>query len=80
MIPDGLRCTPHLLAKLRERDIAPEEVAECLRRPDVIEPHMGRRRFVRGSLVVVVAHDGALITVLIRSRTAWDSTVARSRT
>lgn len=79
MIPDGIYATPHFLAAMRARDIDAAEVADCLRRPDIIEPHEGRRRYVKNGLVVVVAHDGALVTALLRSRETWDNAAVRAR-
>ncbi|MGX4690750.1 DUF4258 domain-containing protein [Streptomyces sp. JNUCC 63] len=74
-----LRITPHFLDVIARRDISPAEVADCLRRPDIVEPHDGRRRFVRGRIAVVVAADGALVTALLRDRAHWTDADARNR-
>ncbi|MFF0790214.1 DUF4258 domain-containing protein [Streptomyces spiralis] len=69
----GYRFTKHALAQMAKRDVSPEEVGEAIRRPDGTEPHQGRTRYVKGSLCVVVAADGAIVTVLLRGRaTTWD--------
>lgn len=57
---------------MRRRGVSPEAVGEAIRCPDVTEPHDGRRRYIKGSLVVVVAEDGAIVTVLLRSGATWD--------
>ncbi len=83
--PDGVALTHHARRVMAERDVEPEEIAEALRRPDVSEPHEGRRRFTRGPLSVVVAEsaDGrraVVVTVLLRRRASWSDADARNRT
>lgn len=74
-----LRCSRHALDTMRRRDISPEEVADVLLRPQVVEPHRGRYRYVRDGLTVVLAKDLTIITVLLRSGSQWTDADARNR-
>ncbi|WP_181804615.1 DUF4258 domain-containing protein [Streptomyces shenzhenensis] len=79
-----VRVTSRAWDAMKRRDVAPEDLADVLRAPDVAESHNGRTRFVRGPLAVVVAvdPDGApvVVTVLLRSRAQWgdDDTIRRA--
>ncbi|MFI8086875.1 hypothetical protein ACIF9R_00965 [Streptomyces sp. NPDC086080] len=67
------RFTKHVLAQMAKRDVSPEEVGEAIGCPDGTKPHQGRKGYVKGSLYVVIAADGAIVTVLLRGRaTTWD--------
>lgn len=78
-----VRLTRHALDVMRSRDVEPEEVADVLRTPEIVEPHKGDRRFVRGPLAVVVRDlaDGTalVLTVLLRSGARWTDADARAR-
>jgi hypothetical protein len=78
----NLKISAHGWRAMAARDVSPEEVVEILRRPEVVEPHDGRRRFVGKGLAVVVAGDDlspVVVTVLLRERRQWTSADARAR-
>jgi hypothetical protein len=70
----------HALAHMEARGVTWAEVVETCQRPHVVEPHQGRRRFVRDGLAVVVAEDGTVVTVLLRASAQWTDGDARART
>lgn len=74
-----VRFTHHALTVMKRRDISPEEVANALADPQIVEPHQGKRRFVRDGLAVVVAPDLAIVTILLRSSVQWTDADARAR-
>lgn len=73
---ERLHITRHAWQAMKDRNVTPEQVVAVLRDPAVTEPHMGRRRFVKGDLAVVVDDDGVLlrvVTVLWRRGQQWTS-------
>jgi len=78
----NLRITRHAVGVMGERGVEVEEIVEILRRPDVVEPHDGKRRFVGHGLALVIAGDDerpVLVTVLLRRRDQWTNADARKR-
>lgn len=73
------RFSGHALEVMEARNVSPEAVGAAIREPDVVEPHQGRRRFVKGDLVVVVGPDGVIVTVLLRDRAEWTAKDCRAR-
>lgn len=69
----------HALTTMVARGVTWPEVVEAYRNPQVVEPHKGQRRYVRDGIAVVVAPDGAVVTVLLRSSAQWDDDDARGR-
>lgn len=80
----SLVLTEHARDVMKRRGITFEQVAEVVQRASIIEPHKGKRRFVRGDLCVVVATDPrgfkTVVTILLRSQDQWSDTDARNRT
>lgn len=77
-----LRFTGHALKAMRSRHVEVEDVVEALLRPEVVEPHASRVRFVREGVAYVVAEEQGrpiLITVLLRRRDEWTNADARGR-
>jgi hypothetical protein len=71
-----LKITVHARDNMEEREVTIAELAAVLKSPDLIEPHKGRRRFVKGDLVAVIADDRTgpvLVTVLWRRPDRWTS-------
>jgi hypothetical protein len=80
----SLKITRHAREQMHAREVSFAEVVSALAEPDVVEPHKGARRFVRGELVLVVIEDEAtdrpvLITVLWRRPERWTSAQMRGR-
>lgn len=78
----NLKISAHGWAAMEKRDVSPEEVVAILRRPEVVETHEGKRRFVGEGLALVVAGTDdrpVLVTVLLRERRQWTSADARNR-
>lgn len=73
--------TKHVLEKLATRDVTWGQIVEVVENPEVIygPDHRGKKILQRGKLSVVVAADGAVVTVLLRSEEQWDDGDARSR-
>lgn len=82
-LSDRVRVTAHAREVLLRRAIPWQEVAEALDRPEVTEPHEGRRRHVRRGLVAVLAEPESarpvLVTVLLREASPWDDAACRRR-
>lgn len=71
-----LKVTAHARKNMEEREVTIAELAAVLKSPEIIEPHKGRRRFVKGDIVAVIATDTTgpvLITVLWRHADRWTS-------
>lgn len=71
-----LTLTAHARRAMKERGVSIKDLAEVLTKPEIVEPHQGRRRFVKGELVAVIADDETgpvLITVLWRRPDRWTS-------
>lgn len=75
--------TAHFMWAMEKRGVQWSEVATALRSPHVTEPHQGKWRYVRGSLVVVVADVNgprpALVTCLLRHRQQWNDSDMKTR-
>lgn len=73
----------HAKAKMRERDIPADDLAEVLLRPQIVEPSRGNLRLIRDDLcaVVDVDEDGAatVITILLRQMDQWTDEDMRAR-
>lgn len=71
----SLRLSAHAKEKMRTRDIGPEELAEVLTKPQIVEPSAGRLRMVRDDLCAVVATDtegnATVVTILLRQLDQW---------
>lgn len=61
------------------RGVSWGEVVTAVTHAEVSEPHQGKTRYHRGSLCVVVAPDGTVVTVLLRSTDQWTNDDARRR-
>lgn len=73
--------TPHLIERLRKRNITWAEVVDILDKPDVVygpDPQ-GRRTMQKNDLCVVVSDKGAVITVLLRQDEQWNDEEVRQR-
>lgn len=73
--------TPHLLEKMKARDVKWAEIMEVIQHPEVVygPDTQGRRNFQKGDLCVVVSRHKAVITVLIRNLEQWSDEDARNR-
>lgn len=80
---EAIRLTRHAREVMAARGVTFDEIAEVLARPEIVEPHQGKRRFVRDGVVVVVAegHRGekVVVTVLFRRSEQWTSEDMRRR-
>jgi hypothetical protein len=74
-----IRISRHALRAMTDRGVEVEDLVEALLRPEVVEPHEGRLRFVRDGVAFVVAPGPVLVTVLLRERRQWTNSDARSR-
>lgn len=77
-----LKLTGHARKAMLERGVSIADLAGVLSRPEIVEPHEGRRRFVKGDLVAVIADDATgpvLVTVLWRRPDRWTSGEMRRR-
>lgn len=67
--------TGHAKAKMRDRDVSPEQLALVLTHPQIVEPSRGQIRMVREDLCAVVALDedgeATVITILLRQLGQW---------
>ena len=61
------------------RGVSWGEVVETVTRAEISEPHDGKTRYHRGALCVVVAPDGTVVTVLLRSLIQWEDCDVRAR-
>lgn len=75
--------TGHVKAKMRERDVSPEELADVLTHPQIVEPSGDRLRLVREGLCAVVQVDAegnaTVITILLRQLGQWSDEDMRHR-
>lgn len=73
--------TPHLLEKLKARNVTWAEVVDILEHPEVVygPDRQGRKVVQKGDLSVVLAPNNAVITVLLRDAENWDDEAARER-
>lgn len=73
--------TPHLLEKLKARNVTWAEVVDILERPEVVygPDRQGRKVVQKGDLAVVLATNNAVITVLLRDAENWNDEEARNR-
>lgn len=69
----------HALAVMAARGVRWGEVVSTVSQVEVTDRHDGRTRYFRGALCVVVADDGTVVTVLLRSQAQWDDCAARAR-
>ena len=77
-----LKFTQHAVRAMGERGVEVEEIAEILRRPEIVEPHAGKRRFIGHGLAIVVAgpdSNPVVVTVLLRRGGQWTNEDARKR-
>ena len=73
--------TPHLLEKLKLRNVSWGEIVDICEKPEVVygpDPQ-GRKVLQKGDLSVVLAPGNAVITVLLRDAEKWTDEDARSR-
>lgn len=79
----SLTLSGHAKQKMRDRDIDVDELAACLRSPQIVAPSDGRLRLIRDDLCAVVAldHDGAAVVValLLRQLGQWTDEDMRNR-
>lgn len=78
----GLRLTNHAREVMKRRNISWDELVEVIERPDIIEPHQGKKRYVKGKLCVVVApslHGKVIVTILLRDQNQWSDEDVRKR-
>ena len=73
--------TKHFIEKMNARAVTWAEVVEIVDAPEVVygPDARGHRILQRGDLSVVVASDGAVLTVLLRNEDEWDDDQAKSR-
>lgn len=72
--------TPHLVEKLKVRDVTWGNILDCLEHPEVVYPDkLDRKRYQKGDLCVVANRKGAVITVLLRKEDQWTDEDARNR-
>lgn len=73
--------TPHLMEKLKLRNITWAEVVDICEAPEVTygpDPQ-GRKVLQKGDLSVVLAPGNAVVTVLLRDAENWDDKKVRDR-
>ncbi|NNM44519.1 hypothetical protein [Knoellia koreensis] len=77
---ERLRPTAHSLAKMSARGVSWADVVETVRDASVVYGSDRGRVHQRGDLGVVVARDGAVVTVLLAERRRrWTDADARAR-
>lgn len=70
----AIRLTHHARTKMRDRNVTFEDIAHAIERPEITEPHKGKRRYTRDNLCVVVSEEGGIkvvITILLRDTNQW---------
>lgn len=85
-------CIPsvHFLEKKEARGVEWSEILDILKNPSVVENHLGKWRYVKGDLAIVVANPfvssmgqiGAspvLVTILLRRDEKWTDEDVKSR-
>lgn len=73
--------TKHVREQMEARDVTWGEIVDIVEHPEVVygpDPK-GRKIVQKGDLSIVLAPDGAIVTVLLREETAWDNEQARAR-
>lgn len=73
--------TPHLLEKLKLRNVSWGEIVDICEKPEVVygpDPQ-GRKVLQKGELAVVLAPGNAVVTVLLRDAEKWTDQKARDR-
>ncbi len=73
--------TKHLLEQMENRAVTWGEIIDVVEKPEVTfgPDHLGRKSVQRGNLCVVVARDGAVLTVLLRQGEQWTNDDAKGR-
>lgn len=73
--------TPHLIEKLKARDVTWGTILDCLEHPEVVygPDQRGRSNYQKDDLCVVASREGAVITVLLRNEDPWTDEDARNR-
>ena len=74
-----LHPTRHAVEMMGERGVTWGDVVEACTHPSVVEPSRGMKRYIRGSLAVVVSPNNTVITVLLRETKQWNNTTAREQ-
>ncbi len=77
-----IRLPEHARDVMKRRQVSFEQLVEIISNPDIIEPHQGKRRYVKDNLCVVVAsslHGKVVITILLRKNDSWTDNDARNR-
>jgi len=72
----------HAREVMKRRQITWDEVVATVERPDIIEPHQGKKRYVKGTLCVVIApslHGNVVVTILLREQKQWSDEDVRNR-
>jgi len=79
---ERVEVSAHARRAMAERNVTPQQVLDALRYPEITEPHLGRRRYVRGDVAVVVDDRGGrhvVVTVLWRRGDQWTSETMAAR-
>lgn len=73
--------TKHALEKMQGRDVTWGEIIDVVNNPEVVygPDFRGAKNYQKGDLCVIVARDGAIVTVLLKSQNEWNDTHAKSR-
>lgn len=73
--------TRHVVEKMNDRVITWGEILEVIKRPEVVygPDYKGRKVMQKDKISVVVASDGAVVTVLLRSEEQWTDEDAKQR-
>lgn len=69
----------HAREAMARRAVSWGEVVSVVSRAEHFDRSGDRTRYFRGSLCVVVASDGTVVTVLLRSQSQWNDSDARHR-
>lgn len=79
----SLILTEHARQVMKRRAITFETIVSIVRDPSIIEPHDGKKRYVRDDLCVVIATDKrgfkVVVTILLRVQDQWTDADVRSR-
>lgn len=78
----GIRLTEHARDVMKRRSVTFQQIVDAISQPEIIEPHKGKSRYVKGNLCVVVAsslHGKVIITILLRDPENWTDHDARNR-
>lgn len=73
--------TKHVIEKLDARDVTWAEIVDVVDHPEVVygPDYRGKKIHQKGVLSVVVAPDGAVLTVLLRDEQQWTDAHAQAR-